>query len=91
MRALKRIRAVPSRLDPSFESLLAQFSATTRELSPSLGATEFSRRLTSRTADMLGARAVALALDRGSEWESAALAGPAQRGEHFVQQRWPPP
>ena len=87
MRALKRIRAVPSRLDPSFESLLAQFSATTRELSPSLGATEFSRRLTSRTADMLGARAVALALDRGSEWEIAALSGPAQRWEHLVQQR----
>jgi len=87
MRAVKRIRAVPSRLDPSFESLLAQFSATTRELSPSLGATEFSRRLTSRTADMLGARAVALALDRGSEWEIAALSGPAQRWEHLVQRR----
>lgn len=87
MRAVKRIRAVPSRLDPSFESLLAQFSAITRELSPSLGATEFSRRLTSRTADMLGARAVALALDRSSEWEIAALSGPAQRWEHLVQQR----
>jgi two-component system, NtrC family, sensor kinase len=87
MRAIKRIRAVPSRLAGPFESLLAQFSATTRELSPSLGTTEFSRRLTSRTADMLGARAVALALDRGSDWEIAALSGSAQRWEHLVQQR----
>ena len=87
MRAIKRIRAVPSRPDDSFQSLLAQFSATTRELSPSLGSAEFSRSLASRTADMLGARAVALALDRGSEWEIAALSGPAQRWETLVQQR----
>ncbi|HTR47709.1 MAG TPA: PAS domain-containing protein [Verrucomicrobiae bacterium] len=87
MRAAKRIRPVPSRLDSYFETLLAQFSASTRELSPSLGAAEFARRLTSRTADMVGARAVALALDRGSEWHIAALSGPAQRWEHLVQQR----
>jgi len=87
MRAIKRIRAVPSRLDDSFQSLLAQFSATTRELSPSLGTAEFARNLTSRTADMLGARAVALALDRGSQWGIAALSGPAQLWEHLVQQR----
>jgi len=87
MRAIKRIRAVPSRLDDSFQSLLAQFSATTRELSPSLGTAEFARSLTSRTSDMLGARAVALALDRGTEWEIAALSGPALRWENLVQQR----
>ena len=62
MRALKRIREVPSRLDGSFESLLAQFSATTLELNPSLGTAEFARRLTARAAEMLGARAAVLAL-----------------------------
>ena len=87
MRAVKRTRVIPSRLAAPFESLLAQFSATTRELSPSLGTTEFSRRLTSRAADMLAARAVALALDRGSDWEIAALSGPAQRWEHLIQRR----
>ena len=87
MRAIKRIRAVRSPLDDSFQSLLAQFSATTRELSPSLGTTEFARSLAARTADMLGARAVALALERGSEWAIAALSGPAQRWESLVQQR----
>src|SRR5271156_2569611 len=79
MRTLKRIREVPSRLDDSFESLLGQFSATTLELNPSLGTAEFARRLTTRTAEMLGARAVVLVLGRGSEWEIAALSGPAHR------------
>jgi len=87
MRALKRIREVPSRLDGSFESLLAQFSATTLELNPSLGTAEFARRLTTRAAEMLGARAVVLVLGRGSEWEVAALSGPAQRWEQMVQHR----
>jgi two-component system NtrC family sensor kinase len=87
MRALKRIREVPSRLDGSFESLLAQFSATTLELNPSLGTAEFSRRLTTRAAEMLGARAVVLALGGGSEWEIAALTGPAHRWEEVVQHR----
>ena len=77
MRALKRIREVPSRLDGSFESLLAQFSATTLELNPSLGTAEFARRLTTRASEMLGARAVVLVLGGGSEWEVAALTGPA--------------
>ena len=62
MRALKRTREVSPRLDGSFESLLAQFSATTLELNPSLGTPEFSRRLTARAAEMLGARAAVLAL-----------------------------
>jgi two-component system NtrC family sensor kinase len=87
MRALKRIREVPSRLDGSFESLLAQFSATTLELNPSVGTAEFARRLTTRAAEMLGARAVVLALGRGSEWEIAALSGPADRWEKLVQGR----
>jgi two-component system NtrC family sensor kinase len=87
MRALKRIREVPSRLDGSFESLLAQFSATTLELNPSLGTAEFARRLTARAAEMLGARAAVLALGRGAEWEIAALSGPAIRWEQMVQCR----
>jgi two-component system, NtrC family, sensor kinase len=87
MRALKRIREVPSRLDGSFESLLAQFSATTLELNPSLGTAEFSRRLTTRAAEMLGARAVVLALGRGPQWDIAALTGPAHRWEEVVRHR----
>src|SRR5579872_1299638 len=85
MRALKRIREDPARLDGSSESLLAQFSAATLELSPSLGPDEFARRLTAHTAEMLGARAVALALENGSKWEIAALSGPAHRWERLVQ------
>jgi two-component system NtrC family sensor kinase len=87
MRALKKIREVPSRLDGSFESLLAQFSATTLELNPSVGTAEFARRLTTRTSEMLGARAVVLALGRGTEWEIAALTGPAQRWDISVEDR----
>jgi two-component system NtrC family sensor kinase len=87
MRALKRIQGVRTRLDGSFESLLTQFSATTLELDPSLGTAEFGRRLTNRAAEMLGARAVALALGRGCEWEMAALSGPAHRWKGVVQQR----
>jgi PAS domain S-box-containing protein len=87
MRALKRIREAPARLDGSFESLLAQFSATTLELNPSLGTAEFARRLTARAAEMLAARAVALALGRGSEWDLAALSGPAHRWETVIQER----
>lgn len=87
MRALKRIREAPSRLDGSFESLLAQFSSTTLELSPALGTAEFARQLTARAAEMLGARAVSLALARGSEWEIAGLSGPAHHWNGEVQQR----
>jgi two-component system NtrC family sensor kinase len=87
MRAVKRIREVPSRLDGSFESLLAQFSATTLELSPSHGTAEFARRLTVRAAEMLGARAAVLALNLGGEWRIAALTGPAQRWDVETQAR----
>jgi two-component system, NtrC family, sensor kinase len=85
MRALKRSRDVSPRLNGSFESLLAQFSATTLELNPSLGAAEFSRRLTARAAEMLGARAAVLAIAGDPEWEIAALSGPAHRWDPMTQ------
>ena len=87
MRALKRSGDVSSRLDGSFESLLAQFSATTLELNPSLGTQEFARRLTARAAEMLGARSAVLVLARESDWEIAALSGPAHRWDAMTQHR----
>ncbi len=85
MRALKRSRDVSPRLNGSFESLLAQFSATTLELNPSLGTAQFSKRLTARAAEMLGARAAVLALAADGEWEIAALSGPAHRWDPMTQ------
>src|SRR5579863_10130467 len=85
MRALKRSRDVSPRLNGSFDSLLAQFSATTLELNPSLGTAEFSRRLTARAAEMLGARAAVLAIASHAEWEIAALSGPAHRWDPMTQ------
>jgi two-component system NtrC family sensor kinase len=87
MRALRRTRDVSSDLDGSLESLLSQFSATTLELNPSLGTSEFARRLTARTAQMLGARAAVLAVVRDSEWSIAGLSGPAQSWDAKIQQR----
>jgi PAS domain S-box-containing protein len=87
MRAWKKTREIPSRLDGSFEGLLAQFSATTLELNPSLGTSEFARRLTARAAEMLEARAAVLVLARGSEWAIAALSGPAHRWDTMTQHR----
>ena len=87
MRALRKIREVPSRLDGSFESLLAQFSATTLELNPSVGTAEFARRLTIRASEMLAARAVVLALGRSGEWEISALTGVAERWDISVEDR----
>src|SRR5277367_1250750 len=87
MRALRRTREVAPRLDGSFESLLAQFSATTLELNPSLGTPEFSQRLTMRASEMLGARAAVLALRHENNWEIAALEGPAQRWDPMTQHR----
>jgi len=87
MRALKQIREVPARLDDSVEALLAQFSATTLELNPSVGAKEFARRFTSRAAAIFRARASALALPSGGSWAIGNLhdwAGPWDPG---VQQR----
>src|SRR6202522_1883027 len=87
MRALKRTREVSTRLDGSFESLLAQFSAATLELNPSLDKPEFARRLTARAAEMLGARSAVLAVARESDWEIAALSGPAHRWDAMTQHR----
>src|SRR6202044_216067 len=50
-----------------------------------LGAAEFSRRLTARAAEMLGARAAVLALAHDAEWEIAALSGPAHRWDPMTQ------
>jgi two-component system NtrC family sensor kinase len=87
MRALKPIREVRvrSRLNGSFERLLAQLSAATLELNPSLGKTELVRRLAARTTEMLGARTCVLALRQGSDWEIAAISGPAHRWGRTVQ------
>src|ERR1700678_4788137 len=87
MRALKRTREVVARPNGSFESLLAQSSATTLELNPSLGTLEFSQRLAVRAAEMLGARAAVLALRHENNWEIAALEGPAQRWDPMTQHR----
>jgi PAS domain S-box-containing protein len=87
MRALKRTREVSTRLDGSFESLLAQFSAATLELNPSLDKPEFARRLTARAAEMLGARSAVLVVARESDWEIAALSGPAHRWDAMTQHR----
>src|SRR5450755_731522 len=85
MRALKKIREVPSGVEGSLESLLAQFSASTLELNPSLGSRELCSRLTARAMEMLGARAAVLALAGLSEWRIAALTGPADRWEESIQ------
>src|ERR1700734_3643955 len=87
MRAVKRSADVSTRLDGSSESLLAQFSATTLELNPSLGTKEFARRLTARAAEMLGARSAVLVLARESDWEIAALSGPAHHWDAMTQHR----
>jgi PAS domain S-box-containing protein len=87
MRALKRTGEVSARLDGSFESLLAQFSAATLELNPSLNKPEFAQRLTARAAEMLGARSAVLVLARESDWEIAALSGPAHRWDAMTQHR----
>jgi len=87
MRALKRTREVSSAIDGSLESLLAQFSATTLELNPSLGTSEFARRLTARASQMLTARAAVLAVLQDSQWSIAGLSGPAGRWDGMVQHR----
>jgi two-component system, NtrC family, sensor kinase len=87
MRALKRTREVSAGVDGSLESLLAQFSATTLELNPSLGTSEFARRLTARASQILGARAAVLAVARESDWAIAGLSGPAHRWDAITQHR----
>lgn len=75
MRALRANPGVPSQIAGPFESLLAQFSAATLELTPALSTPEFARRLADRACEMLGARASLVALCRNSEWEIAAISG----------------
>ncbi len=79
MRALKRIREVPVRLDTSVETLLADFSATALELDPSVGIQEFARRLTTRAADIFEVQGAALALHDGSSWQLAGIHGSGPR------------
>lgn len=86
MRALKQIREVPARLDDTVEALLAQFSATTLELNPSVGAKEFARRLTSRAAAIFRARASVLALPSGDSWAIGNLHDWAGPWDQNVQQ-----
>lgn len=77
MRAVKRVREIPTRPDASVEVLLAQFSATALELTSSAGINEFARRLTARAAEMFGARGAALALCSGNGWQIANVHGTA--------------
>jgi PAS domain S-box-containing protein len=87
MPTLKKTVEIPSRVPASFERLLPQFSAATLELTPSIGAPEFARRLTARASEMLGACAAVLAVRRGPAWEIAALTGPAQCWDFAVQSK----
>lgn len=87
MRALKRIREVPARLDATVETLLAQFSATALELNPSAGIDEFAHRLTTRATEMFGARGAALALHSGSSWQIASLYGAGSRWNEKLRER----
>lgn len=75
VRALKKIREVPVRLDTSAETLLAAFSAMALELDPSVGIQEFGRRLTCRGCELFRAGGAALALCTGSAWQIAAVHG----------------
>jgi len=79
MRALRQSREALSRLDGSIENLLTQFSTTTLELNPVLGAQEFAKRLVARAAQMLGARLAVLALVHDGDWKVAAHQGPVQQ------------
>ena len=88
MRAAKKTRRLPARIRASFgtdlaahsardaaDADLAQLSAATRELKPSIGPTEFVRRLTLCAEKMFEARSAALALVRGEEWEIVSAQG----------------
>lgn len=87
MRAPQKPREIPSRLAGPFESLLAQFSAATLELNPSIPTMEFAQRLTTRASEMLGARAAVLALRNNREWEIAGLTGAAHRWDALSRAR----
>lgn len=85
MRALKRIREVPVRLDATVETMLASFSAIASELDPSVGIQEFARRLTSRGADLFQAQGAALALHDGVAWQLASIHGATVRWGNSAQ------
>ncbi len=73
MPTLRKTAAVSSYSAGLSESLLAQFSAATLELTPSLSAPQFARRLIERACEMLGAQQALLALCHGNKWEFAAI------------------
>jgi PAS domain S-box-containing protein len=75
MRALRKTPGIPSHAPDPSEGLLAQFSAATLELTPSISTPQFARKLADRAAEMLGAGAALVALRRNSEWEIASLRG----------------
>ncbi len=77
MRAAKKTRRVPARSRAGIDADLAQLSAATRELKPSIGPTEFVRRLTLCAGRMFEVKSAALALVRGEEWEIVSAQGAA--------------
>jgi PAS domain S-box-containing protein len=78
MRPLRKSLEIPSPSVGPSESLLAQFSAATLELNPSVSTAEFARRLVERASEMLGARTAVLALRTHSKWDIAAAANPSR-------------
>jgi PAS domain S-box-containing protein len=78
MRPLRKTREIPSASGGPSESLLAQFSAATLELNPSISSAEFARRLVERASEMLGARTALLALRTHSKWDIAATTSPSR-------------
>ncbi|HTU33142.1 MAG TPA: ATP-binding protein [Candidatus Acidoferrum sp.] len=87
MRALRNAPGTPSQVAGPSESLLAQFSAATLELNPSLSTPQFAQRLTDRASEMLGAPRAFLALCRNTAWEFAATSGPVPIGDVRVRQQ----
>jgi PAS domain S-box-containing protein len=87
MRVLRKTPGIPSRVAGPFESLLAQFSSATLELTPSLSTPQFARRLTDRACEMLGARAAVLVLRHNALWAIAATSGSPLAGKATARQR----
>ncbi len=87
MSALKKTAEIPPPLEGPFERLLAQFSAATLELNPSIPTSQFARRLADRACEMFGAQATILALRKVSDWEIAAVAGAAHKWDASTYSR----
>jgi PAS domain S-box-containing protein len=87
MPVLKKTAEMPSPLAGPFEILLAQFSAATLELNPSVPTSEFAHRLAHRASQMFAARAAVLALRKPSDWEISSLAGPARKWDVATRAR----